>query len=125
MPSSRNSTRAVLGFADYCLPHGSAAYRMMRLRFCLLAACTLVLLWPQVAAAQTATGSIIGTITDSTGAVVSGAIVTVQSASTGTTQTRTTTTSGTYSIVALDPGDYSVKVESGGFQGVQANVHIL
>ncbi len=98
---------------------------MTRLRFSLLAVCTLALLWPQVAAAQTATGSIIGTITDSTGAVVSGATVTVQSASTGTTQTRATTSSGTYSIVALDPGDYSVKVESGGFQGVQASVHIL
>lgn len=97
------------------------------LRLCLLAACSLALalLLPQVAAAQTASGSIIGTITDSTGAVVSGAVVTVQSASTGNVQTRTTTTSGTYSIVALDPGDYSVKVESGGFQGVLANVHVL
>src|SRR6266567_615011 len=52
---------------------------------------------PGIAHAQTATGSIIGTITDSTGAVVSGAAVTAKSTSTGTTQTRTTTASGTYS----------------------------
>ena len=101
---------------------------MPSLRVCFLAgafALTLALLLPQIATAQTASGSIIGTITDSTGAVVSGAVVTVQSASTGNTQTRTTTASGTYSIVALDPGDYSVKVESSGFQGVEAHVHIL
>jgi len=100
---------------------------MPSLLLCLLAVCALflALLGPQVLTAQTASGSIIGTVTDSTGAVVSGAVVTVQSAATGNTQSRTTTTSGTYSIVALDPGDYSVKVESAGFQGVQASVHIL
>src|ERR1700687_3788094 len=75
----------------------------------------LVLLLPELAPAQTATGSIIGTITDSTGAVISGATMTSKSASTGTTQTRTPTASGTYSIVALDPGDYSVTVRSSGF----------
>src|SRR5882672_5031128 len=85
----------------------------------------LALLSPGLLQAQTATGSIIGTITDSTGAVVSGAMVTAKSTSTGTTQTRTTMASGTYSIVGLDPGDYSVKVESAGFQGIQANVRIL
>jgi hypothetical protein len=75
--------------------------------------------------AQTASGSIIGTITDSTGAVVPGAIVEVKSVATGATQTRTTTDSGTYSVVALEPGDYSIAVSSGGFQTAQAAVHIL
>jgi Carboxypeptidase regulatory-like domain len=85
----------------------------------------LVLFLSGPAQAQTAAGSIIGTITDSTGAVVSGATVTAKSTSTGTTQTRTTTPSGTYSIVALDPGDYSVTVESAGFQGIKASVRVL
>src|SRR5215469_15018270 len=46
--------------------------------------------------AQTATGSIIGTVTDSTGAVVAGGVVSIKSLSTGLIQTRTTTPSGTY-----------------------------
>jgi len=75
--------------------------------------------------AQTASGSIIGTVTDSTGAVVAGALVSIKSLSTDLTQTRTTTQSGTYSIVGLEPGDYAINVASSGFQGAQANVHIL
>ncbi|HVO59438.1 MAG TPA: carboxypeptidase regulatory-like domain-containing protein [Terriglobales bacterium] len=84
----------------------------------------VVFLAPRLVA-QTASGSIIGTVTDSTGAVVAGASVNVRSLSTGLTQTRTTTQSGTYSIVALEPGDYTVSVTSSGFQGAQANVHVL
>jgi len=75
--------------------------------------------------AQTSTGSIIGTITDSSGAVVAGATVTVKSLSTGAIQTRSTTDSGTYSVVALEPGDYSLSVSSAGFDTVQANVRVL
>jgi hypothetical protein len=77
------------------------------------------------APAQNTSGSIIGTITDSTGAVVAGANVEVKSVSTGAIQTRSTTSSGTYSVVALEPGDYFVSVSFGGFQSVQATVHVL
>ncbi len=98
----------------------------LRLRLCVVAlSLVLGLLLPGRLQAQTASGSIIGTITDSTGAVVAGATVTAKSTSTGTSQTRITTASGTYSIVAIDPGDYSVTAESVGFQGVQTSVHIL
>ncbi len=128
MPSPKNSLPAVHVSVGCPLPQASAGRRMLSVRLCLLAAAFSLahaLLLPQTAPAQTASGSIIGTIADSTGAVVPGAVVTVQSVSTGTTQTRTTTASGTYSIVALDPGDYSVKVESAGFQGIHAIVHIF
>src|SRR5579864_766075 len=74
---------------------------------------------------QTATGSVIGTITDSAGAVVEGAEVTVESVATGLTQTKRTTNSGTYSFVALEPGDYSVFVRATGFQPSKALVHVL
>src|SRR6185369_8407885 len=37
----------------------------------------------------------------------------------------TTTQSGTYSIVGLEPGDYAISVASPGFQGARADVHVL
>ena len=55
--------------------------------------------------AQTATGSILGTVSDSTGAAVAGATVLIKAVSTGTTRTVTTSASGTYSAVALFPGE--------------------
>ncbi len=65
--------------------------------------------------AQTATGSILGTVTDSSGSVVSGVAVTVTSPATGTTRTTTTSETGTYSVVALLPGQYVVTYEATGF----------
>src|SRR5579872_6422280 len=76
------------------------------------------------ALAQTASGSIIGTITDSSGAVVAGATVTVRSLSTGSSRVLTTTASGTYSAVSLEPGDYRITVQAPGFQNVEAGVHL-
>jgi len=80
--------------------------------------------WVPAAMAQNASGSIIGTVSDSTGAVVPGAQVTIKSASTGLTQTRTTTGSGTYSVVSLEPGDYQLNVTGAGFRTYAATVHL-
>src|SRR5215472_733044 len=65
--------------------------------------------------AQTATGSIIGTVTDQSGAVVSGVAVTLTSVTTGTSRAVVTTEAGTYSAVALLPGVYKVAYEATGF----------
>jgi len=65
--------------------------------------------------AQTATGSILGTVKDQSGAVVAGATVTIKSVATGTTRTMTTTESGMYSAIALFPGDYVLSYEAQGF----------
>ncbi len=61
-------------------------------------------------------GEINGTVTDATGAVMSGASVNVTN--TGTSQVRRVTTNdtGNYSIPFLVPGSYSVQVESPGFK---------
>ncbi len=98
--------------------HTSIALRLFLLSVLILSAVQFV-------PAQTASGSIIGTITDSTGAVVAGAMVEVKSLSTGAIQTRTTTESGTYSVIALEPGEYSISVSSSGFQAVQSTAHVL
>ncbi len=63
--------------------------------------------------AQTSTGNILGTVTDSSGAVLPGATVTV----TGEAGTRTTVSGadGTYRFLNMDYGEYSVAVTLQGF----------
>jgi outer membrane receptor protein involved in Fe transport len=68
------------------------------------------------ALAQTETGQITGTITDATGAVVSGAKVEVKSPNTGLTREIITASGGTYTISGLKPDVYDVTVEASGFQ---------
>lgn len=66
---------------------------------------------PQQTQAQAVYGSISGTVTDSTGAVVPGATVTITSVERRTSDTVTTNDSGTYSKERLLPGSYQIKVE--------------
>jgi Carboxypeptidase regulatory-like domain len=80
----------------------------------LLALLLLLTGTPEVLA-QTATGSVLGTVTDPSGAVLAGATVVITSVTTGTTRTMTTTETGTYSAVALLPGDYRVTYQASGF----------
>jgi Carboxypeptidase regulatory-like domain/TonB dependent receptor len=69
--------------------------------------------------AQT-TASIQGTVTDSTGAAIKGAKVTVKSVSQGIERTTETSDTGSYQIPALPPGTYTVEIQGGGFQTQQA-----
>ena len=57
-----------------------------------------------------------GTITDKTGAVVTGADVTVTNQATSVSHTAKTNDSGFYRISALEPGTYTVDVEAGSFK---------
>lgn len=63
-------------------------------------------------------GSIQGSITDPTGAIVSGAKITVTADETGTTRTAATDSSGVFVIGPLVPGNYTVKVVKEGFTGL-------
>lgn len=65
--------------------------------------------------AQTPTGSIEGTVTDPTGAVVPGANVVVTEKGTGRTIPLTTTGSGLYAVRDMLPGIYSVRITAPGF----------
>lgn len=62
------------------------------------------------------TGSLQGTVTDPSGAVVSGATVTATNTGTNAASTQQTTGAGAYSIAALPPGTYTVSVTATGFQ---------
>jgi len=63
-----------------------------------------------------ATGSIAGTVTDSTGAAVAGAKVSVTAPATGLTRSANTNVTGEYIIPLLPVAVYNVKVEQQGFQ---------
>ncbi len=66
--------------------------------------------------AQTSQGRILGTVSDSSGAVVSGAKVTVTNTATGIARVLTTTAAGEYNAPNLEPGPYKVVAEAGGFK---------
>ncbi|HSU33903.1 MAG TPA: carboxypeptidase regulatory-like domain-containing protein [Bryobacteraceae bacterium] len=83
-------------------------------RWSILIACLCATL--SIGSAQVSTGSILGTITDSSGAAVPGAQVTVTEINKGTTQQYTTDESGNYVAPFLVPGHYSVTVEKSGFK---------
>ena len=77
-----------------------------------------LLLSPLPALAQIGqTATLTGTVTDSTGAILPGATVTVTSESLiGGSRTATTDASGTYRFPALPPGRYMVTVEMPSFK---------
>jgi len=81
------------------------------------------------ASAQTFRGSILGTVTDTSGASVAGAKVTVHNVDTGVDRTTETTTDGGYLVPELPIGTYDVTIEKSGFQksvttGVKVDVSV-
>ena len=66
--------------------------------------------------AQSDRGSVSGTVTDPSGAVISGATVTATSLSTGQERSATTDVSGSYKLSLLQAGAYSVKFAAPGFK---------
>ena len=70
-------------------------------------------------------GAIQGTITDPSGASVSGANVVITSKGEGSTRTITTDKSGFYSIGPLNPGEYVVAVTAPGFSRLEVTTRIL
>jgi hypothetical protein len=67
--------------------------------------------------AQTATsGTVFGTVTDPTGAVVPGAEVQLVNIDTNATSTQKTNSSGQYTFPNLGPGDYKITVKMAGFR---------
>src|SRR5262245_45046415 len=65
--------------------------------------------------AQATTGTISGTVTDQTGAIIAGATITVRNVDTNVVRSGMTGETGRYSFPALPIGNYEVTVEQGGF----------
>ncbi|HEV2274533.1 MAG TPA: TonB-dependent receptor [Acidobacteriaceae bacterium] len=68
------------------------------------------------ALAQNIFGSIVGTVTDPSGAAVSGATVTITNDATGEHRTAPTSSSGDYQFLSLPPGNYKIEIEGTGFK---------
>src|SRR5579859_6571714 len=66
--------------------------------------------------AQTFRGTILGTVTDASGAVVPAAKVSVVNTATGIERTTATSADGSYAVPELPIGNYRVSVSSAGFQ---------
>src|SRR5256885_66471 len=99
-------------------------FRRLRnaLIFCLAA---VVLFFSGTANAQTFRGTILGTVTDSSGAAIVGAAVAVKNVNTGLSRTVTTSEDGTYAVPELPIGTYSVTVEKAGFkQGLVSGIQV-
>ena len=67
--------------------------------------------------AQNETGSITGQVTDSTGAVVSGATVVITDLATNVARSATTGAKGDYTFSSLRPSHYKIAVAASGFKG--------
>jgi len=75
-----------------------------------------VLLSTAMLVGQTFRGTVLGTVTDPSGAVVAGATVKVRNVGTGLERTTTTSADGSYAVPELPIGTYSVTVAQAGFQ---------
>src|SRR5689334_19906230 len=85
----------------------------------------LILILMSVASAQTFRGTILGTVTDPTGALVTGAKVTVRNMNTGLERSVTTDDAGNYTVAELPIGPYELRVEQTGFvASVVSNVMV-
>src|ERR1700686_5267882 len=69
--------------------------------------------------AQTYTGRILGTVTDQTGAALTGAEVVITDVQRGVTRTLTTDQAGEYVAPDLSPGMYKVQATAKGFKSVE------
>ena len=76
----------------------------------------LVLLSPSQLRAQLVTGDVLGTVTDSTGAVVPGAKVILTNTGTGIASTMTSNTTGEFMFSNVQIGTFKVVVEAKGFK---------
>ena len=86
-----------------------------------LAVCVVLSLVP--VQAQVDTGSITGTVTDASGAVVNGAKVTLTNSGTGASLATTTSSDGTYTFSPVRIGSYKIEASAQGFKTVtQSNV---
>lgn len=65
---------------------------------------------------QATTSSLSGTVADPSGAMVAGASVKVKNAATGVEAETTTSSNGSYTVLALGPGVYTVAIEVRGFK---------
>lgn len=91
----------------------------------LLLSILLLLCISSVGYAQSATGRIVGTVQDSTGALVPGASIEATNPETNASYKTTSNDNGEYSFEALPPGSYTITVEQTNFKKHSTSQNIL
>ncbi len=76
----------------------------------------LIVLQPCLAFAQTATGTIVGVVKDTSGALIPGVSITVKHTDTGQTRTAISSDSGSYNVPLLPVGAYELTTTMPGFK---------
>src|SRR6266478_4449299 len=95
------------------------------LRFSVVLATILLLISTGLLAqSNVSSGSIVGTVTDPSGAVVNGSRVTITSSGTGQTVELVSNSAGAFSSGPLSPGAYKVQVAAKGFNTVSTIVNV-
>jgi len=93
---------------------------MFKRNFTPLALTLFVLAWGVIDAnplhAQNTTGTIVGTVTDPSGAAVPKANVTITNKGTNDTRLAVSSATGEYQVLNLQPGEYRLDVEASGFK---------
>ncbi len=89
-----------------------------------LLVCLVWLVCARPAAAQIASATITGKVTDSSGAAVANATVTIKSSASGEAVEAQTDASGVYAVKNLVPGDYEVSASAPGFAAKTAQVTV-
>ena len=78
-----------------------------------------------VAQSTVSTGSIVGTVSDPSGAVISGAPITITNIATHQVVNLVTNSSGSFNSGALVPGDYKTRVSAKGFSSAEVSLTVL
>src|ERR1700680_4909147 len=95
---AKNYAQTVCALAALLIIHGSARENFL--------------------SAQVSTATILGTVTDASGAAIAEAAIQVKNAGTGVTQTSTTDAAGRFNVPDLGIGDYEVQASKTGFSTV-------
>jgi outer membrane receptor protein involved in Fe transport len=97
-----------------------------RASFLIRAALTIALVFglAPLAAAQTETGRITGTVADATGGMLPGATINLKSVGTGAMRTTVTDTSGQYVFANVAPGSYELSTDLSGFRPANVKVQV-
>ena len=98
---------------------------MKHLRWMWVTLCVLALV-PGTAWSQAVNATLLGTITDTTGASVPNARISITEVNTGATREGQTNESGNYVFTTLPPGTYTVTVEASGFKKeIRRNIDVI
>jgi hypothetical protein len=103
-------------FAEQARTLQTCQGRRMRSVVALVVTLAVILFTSMAGRAQSTTSAVNGTVTDSTGAVVVGASISVVNAATGIAYRTTTDSMGSYHVTQLPPGSYTMEVVKAGFE---------